>query len=139
MRGNIQFLECSRMRWSEVNMRLGCHHHQNGTEFDRIEPIPVWSWIFMISPKDPKVLSVWKIVTALGNKLKTKNVLWEIWRRFLMQNSSWIRQNTYCKIPSSRLSWLVAHARIFRMFMKGNFDAYVPWNNGPKLNSRPVY
>ena len=40
----------------------------------------------------------------------------------------------YCKVASSRLSRLVAHSRIFRLFMKGNFDAY-----GPKLNSRPVY
>ena len=29
---------------------------------------------------------------------------------------------------SSRLSWLVAHSRIFRLFMKGKFDAYVVWH-----------
>ena len=29
------------------------------------------------------------------------------------------------KVASSRLSWLVAHSRIFRLFMKGKFDAYV--------------
>ena len=33
----------------------------------------------------------------------------------------------YRKVPSSRLSWLVAHPRIFRLFMKGNFKAYVLW------------
>ena len=33
----------------------------------------------------------------------------------------------YRKVASSRLSWLVAHPRIFRLFMKGNFDAYVLW------------
>ena len=33
----------------------------------------------------------------------------------------------YRKITSSRLSWLVAHPRIFRLFMKGNFDAYALW------------
>ena len=32
---------------------------------------------------------------------------------------------TYRKVASSRLSQLVAHPRIFRLFMKGNFDAYV--------------
>ena len=29
------------------------------------------------------------------------------------------------KVASSRLSLLVAHSRIFRLFMKGKFDAYV--------------
>ena len=32
---------------------------------------------------------------------------------------------TYHKVASSRLSRLVAHFHIFRLFMKGNFDAYV--------------
>jgi hypothetical protein len=32
---------------------------------------------------------------------------------------------TYRKVASSRLSWLVAHLRIFRLFMKGKFDGYV--------------
>ena len=31
------------------------------------------------------------------------------------------------KVASSRLSWLVAHSSIFRLFMKGKFDAYVLW------------
>ena len=33
----------------------------------------------------------------------------------------------YCKVESSRLSRLVAHQSIFRMLMKGKFDAYVLW------------
>ena len=33
----------------------------------------------------------------------------------------------YRKVASSRLSWLVAHSRIFRLFMKGKFDACVLW------------
>ena len=33
----------------------------------------------------------------------------------------------YHKVVSSRLSRLVAHWGIFRLFMKGNFDAYVLW------------
>ena len=32
-----------------------------------------------------------------------------------------------CKVPSRSLSWLVAHPRIVRLFMKGKFDAYVLW------------
>ena len=35
--------------------------------------------------------------------------------------------STYRKVASSRLSRLVAHLRIFRLFMKGKFDAYVLW------------
>ena len=34
---------------------------------------------------------------------------------------------SYRKVASSRLSWLVVHFHIFRLFMKGNFDAYVLW------------
>ena len=34
-------------------------------------------------------------------------------------------QIKYRVVVSSRLSWLVAHLRIFRLFMKGKFDAYV--------------
>ena len=43
--------------------------------------------------------------------------------------SQWINEDllTYCKIASSKLSRLEAHFQIFRMFMKGNFDAYVLW------------
>ena len=32
---------------------------------------------------------------------------------------------TYCKVLSRNTSWLVAHPRTFRLFMKGKFDAYV--------------
>ena len=31
----------------------------------------------------------------------------------------------YCKDASSRLFWLVANSRIFRLFMRGKFYAYV--------------
>ena len=31
----------------------------------------------------------------------------------------------YRKVASSRLSWLVAHLMILRLFMKGKFDAYL--------------
>ena len=47
---------------------------------------------------------------------------------------------TYRKVTSSRLSWLVAHPRIFKWLMKGKFDPYVRHSpKVPKLNSRPVY
>ena len=32
---------------------------------------------------------------------------------------------TYRKVTSSRLSWLVAHPRVFRRLIKWKFDAYV--------------
>ena len=46
-----------------------------------------------------------------------------------------IDTSTYRKVASSRLSWLVAHSRIFRLFMKGKFDG----QKSSTLNSRPVY
>ena len=33
----------------------------------------------------------------------------------------------YRKVESRSTSWLVAHSRIFRLFMKGKFDAYLLW------------
>ena len=33
----------------------------------------------------------------------------------------------YHKVASSRLPWLVAHSRIFRLYVKWNFDVYVLW------------
>ena len=39
----------------------------------------------------------------------------------------------YCKVASRSTSWLVAHPRIFRLFMRRKFDAYV--QRGSKLNS----
>ena len=35
--------------------------------------------------------------------------------------------SNYRKVASSRLSWLVAHPCIFRLFLKVKFDAYVLW------------
>ena len=43
----------------------------------------------------------------------------------------------YRKVASSRLSQLVAHFWIFRLFMKEKFYAFGP--KSLKLNSRPVY
>ena len=33
----------------------------------------------------------------------------------------------YCKVTSRSMARLVAHPRIFRLFMEGKFDAYVLW------------
>ena len=45
----------------------------------------------------------------------------------VIQNDTATANSTgkYRKVASSRLSWLVAHSRIFRLFIKGKFDAYV--------------
>ena len=49
----------------------------------------------------------------------------------------------YRKVASSRLSQLVAHSRIFRLFMKWKFDADVLWPLAKRvqnwIHSRPVY
>ena len=39
----------------------------------------------------------------------------------------------YCKVASSSMSRFVAHPSIFRMFMKGKFDAYVLWPLGQRV------
>ena len=39
------------------------------------------------------------------------------------------------QVASSRLSWLVAHIRIFRRFIKGKFDAYVLWPLAKKFQN----
>ena len=44
---------------------------------------------------------------------------------------------TYRKVASSRLSQLVAHPRIFRLFMKGKYDAYTRAQN--VWSGWPVY
>ena len=53
-------------------------------------------------------------------------------------------ENKYRKVAISRLSRLVAHSRIFRLFMKGKFDAYVLWPLTKSFQNlivdrRPVY
>ena len=50
---------------------------------------------------------------------------------------------TYRKVASSSLSWLVAHSRIFRLFLKEKIDAYVLWPFAERVqnwivNSGPI-
>ena len=48
-----------------------------------------------------------------------------------------MKKYIYRKVVSSRLPRLVAHLTIFRLFMKGKFDAF--GQKSSKLNSRLVY
>ena len=50
-----------------------------------------------------------------------------------------VHKFAYCKVASSRLSRLVAHFHIFRLFMKGNFDAYVLWPLDKMVQNWIVY
>ena len=45
---------------------------------------------------------------------------------------------TYRKVASSRMSRLVAHSRIFRLFVKGKNDAYVLWPLAKRVQNRIV-
>ena len=73
--------------------------------------------------------AVKKISSGLSKLGKFKSKTY--WLKGLLQiveKSKRKQQHTnveYPKVPSSSLSWLVAW--IFRMFMKGKFDAYVLW------------
>ena len=61
--------------------------------------------------------------------------------KILMPLTSYV--NNYSKVASSALFRLVAHFWIFRLFMKGKFDAYLCTvtfcQKSPKLNSSPFY
>ena len=58
-------------------------------------------------------------------------------------SSQWIEPCAkYRKVASRSTSRLVAHPKVFRLFMKGKFDPYVLWPLALDLwplNSRPVY
>ena len=55
--------------------------------------------------------------------------------RAIMNLGFWEVIVGYRKVASSRLSRLVANQSIFRMFMKGKFDAYVLWPLAQKVQN----
>ena len=57
-----------------------------------------------------------KVVIAILDKTSTLMTL-------MLDFAIW--SYAYCKVARSRLFWLVAHLRIFRLFMKGKFNANV--------------
>ena len=57
---------------------------------------------------------------VLQNKLHT-----DLMKKIQIKLFNSLTNYIYCKVLSSRLSQLVAHLRIFRLFMKGKFDVYV--------------
>ena len=74
--------------------------------------------------------SKWLFYVWLKGQISKKcspKLLFLIKKRSALYPQNTIVSFEFLKIPSSRLSWLVAHPRIFRLFMKGNFDAYVLW------------
>ena len=46
------------------------------------------------------------------------------WQNFIITGPQKVITNTYRKVASSRLSRLLAHLWIFRLFINGKFDAY---------------
>ena len=48
----------------------------------------------------------------------------QFFMKYRKKNKVW---SMYRKVASSRMSLLVAHTRIFRLFMRGEFDTYVLW------------
>ena len=54
-------------------------------------------------------------------------VIFALGNIYLLHVSKFLTFLMYCKVASSRLSWLVAHPSFFRMFMKGKCDTYVLW------------
>ena len=62
-----------------------------------------------------------------GFRLWNSFVVWWISKVRMGPKSFSSYGSTYRKVTNSRLSRLVAHFWIFRLFMKGKFDAYVLW------------
>ena len=118
-------------------------------------------WLSLILPFTSFVLSnifirIMSIISNLFIRSNTQSWIYESWIHFMKfaacfdQLTFFENQNrqkrTYRKVTNARLSWLAAHLRIFRLCMKGKFDAYVLcyvlWplaKRVQKLNSRPVY
>ena len=63
-----------------------------------------------------------------GFRLWNSFVVWWISKVRMGPKSFSSYGSTYRKVTNSRLSRLVAHFWIFRLFMKGKFDAYVLWS-----------
>ena len=57
------------------------------------------------------------------------------WNSSQKKVDKFITNEMYRKVASSRLSRLVAHSRIFRLFTKGKFDAYVVWPLAKKFQN----
>ena len=66
------------------------------------------------------------VTTVLGRKRHSELELNFLFKKFFAGRTSLISNYLcYCKVGSRSTSQLVAHPSIFRMFMKGKFDAYV--------------
>ena len=69
--------------------------------------------------------------TDVMGRLVEKQVI-DVWLKQvnMFEESIWYlrtSKKTYLKVVSSRLSQVVVYLRIFRLFVKGKFDAYVEW------------
>ena len=70
-----------------------------------------------------------RVSTWRNWNVKFWSELRKAWRgRSLAESTSRKCKIIYPKVASRSMSWLVAHPRIFRMFMKRKFDAYVLWH-----------
>ena len=90
-----------------------------------------WFWD---RPQSNGVMSDRKFTKILDLNYITTNILMTRFPLFLSTYEGKKEQtifffcfSTYHKVRSSRLPRLVAHLRIFSLFMKGKFDAYVLW------------
>ena len=71
-------------------------------------------------------------ITAKASSKLMKNIIIRV------QSSLKFEISIYRKVASRSTSWLVAHPRIIRLFLKGKFDSYVLWpltKKDQKVNS----
>ena len=60
---------------------------------------------------------------SFSSQMKPKSLLQTLWSL------------DYRKVTSSRRSWLVANPSIFRLFIRGKFDAYVMWSLAQRVRN----
>ena len=60
---------------------------------------------------------------SFSSQMKPKSLLQTLWSL------------DYRKVSSNRRSWLVANPSIFRLFIRGKFDAYVMWSLAQRVRN----
>jgi hypothetical protein len=77
------------------------------------------------------------LVWAAGPVLKKSSgpIMSSFWGYFVHVRQVRIDNLEYLKVATSILSRLLAHTSIFRLFMKGKFDAYVLWPSDKRVQN----
>ena len=73
---------------------------------------------------EPKYIPIWHLPSKLYHWGHARLIILKSWKKCVIYHIATTKDQM---VASSSLSQLVAHVWIFRLFMKGKFDAYVLW------------